>query len=379
MIYLDSNATSAPDPGLFSFLDKLFTSEFLGNPSSAHAYGKNTKKLIRETSRLIQDVLSFHNSMLIYTSGATESLNLLIASLSKHSHVITSSMEHSALLEPLKQANLNVTYLDPNPQYGVVTVDQVRAAITPQTTAILLGWVNSEIGTKIDIEAIAVEAKRHQLQLLIDATAIVGREPIKVPSGVTALVFSGHKFHALSGIGCLVLSEKEVKSGRLKVHPLLFGGGQQFGMRSGTEHICGIASLKYIFQKLQTEQEMIAQKIKELRDLFEQRIVALFPDVVIHYQSQQRVNNVSAIAFPPIEGELLQIALDLEGVTCGFGSACSSGATTAFKSLVCLGVNRDLAASTLRFSFSRLLSFNDIEQAIEIIKRVVNQARKNFY
>lgn len=372
MIYLDSNATTFPDVGLFSFLEDLFAKGHLGNPSSVHAYGRNTKQFIRDTSHLIQTFLSF-SGQVIYTSGATEGLNLIISSLPKSSHVITSSMEHSALLEPLKRAALNVSYLDPDPHYGVVTVEQIYSAITPQTTAILLGWVNSEIGTKINLQAIAELASSKQLQLIVDATAIIGREKVNIPTGVTSVVFSGHKFHALSGIGCLLHSSK------MKITPQIFGGGQQYGIRSGTENICGIASLQYVFHKLQKEQDEIAKKILQLRDFFEDRIEDMFPEAIIHYRNQPRVNNVSAIAFPPLEGEVLQIALDMQEVACSFGSACSSGATTAFRSLSSLGLNPELTASTLRFSFSHLLTLQDVKVALDKLDFVVKHLKEQLY
>lgn len=370
MIYLDNNATSFPEEKIFPFLEQLF-GEGLGNPSSVHRLGQRAKQLVNDTTQLICESLSFPGRVL-YTSGATEALNCIIANLPTHSHVITSSMEHAAILEPLKRAPLHVSYLDPDVHSGTVTVDQVEKALTPQTSAILLGWVNSEIGTRIDLEAIAHMACQHHVLLFVDATAIVGKEPIKVPTGVSGIVFSGHKFHALSGIGCLILAPK------ISIKPIIFGGGQQAGLRSGTENICGIASLNYMFQKFKNEQLDLSQKILSLRDRFESRISELLPDAIIHYRYQNRVNNISAIAFPPLEGEVLQIALDMEGVACGFGSACSSGATVAFKSLASLGVDPMIAAATLRFSFSYMLSETDVEQAVEILFRTITRFKEQF-
>lgn len=181
------------------------------------------------------------------------------------------------------------------------------------------------------------------------------------------LAFSGHKFHALSGVGVLLVSAG------VKLVPMVFGGGQQFGLRSGTENLWGIASLYYIFSILQKRQAEIACTLLGYRESFERTIKHRIPSAVIHCEQQPRIHNVSAIAFPPLEGEVLQIALDVEGVACGYGSACSSGATTAFKSLAAMGVDHALAASTLRFSFSYLLRAEDVEFAAEKVINVVTR------
>ena len=159
------------------------------------------------------------------------------------------------------------------------------------------------------------------------------------------LAFSGHKIHALSGIGVLLIAPQ------MKLSPMLLGGGQQGGSRSGTEHIHGIASLQYVFKKILADQLSISQTLRSYRDTFESRIREALPDSVVLCQEDSRVSNLSAIAFPGLEGEVLQIALDLEGVACGFGSACSSGTTSVFKSLTAMKVPREISLATLRFSF----------------------------
>ncbi|EPP35626.1 aminotransferase class-V family protein [Chlamydia ibidis] len=369
MIYLDNNAMAPLAPGLLEFLHQLFSDrQVFANPSSVHSPGKYSRQIIRETTELIQEVLGFSGQVL-YTSGATESLNLAITSLKPGSHVITSSMEHPAIIETLKHANLSVTYLDPEIGQCALTPKQIEDKITPQTSAIVLGWANSEIGAKTDITAIGEIACKHNLCFIVDATAIVGREKIVIPKSVTMTIFSGHKFHAMSGIGVLLITPKN------KITPMLWGGGQQNGLRSGTENLWGIASLLYVFNVLKEKQEEIAEKIASYRDHFEKSVKSQIPEVIIHCEDKVRVNNVSAIAFPPLEGEVMQIALDVAGVACGYGSACSSGATTAFKSLVAMQVEPNISLSTLRFSFSYLLTFDDINRAVDIIVRVSDQLK----
>ncbi|WP_100934856.1 cysteine desulfurase family protein [Candidatus Chlamydia corallus] len=369
MIYLDNNAMTPPEFGLLEFLQKTFViDQTYANPSSVHQLGKKSHQLVLEASEWIQKVLSFRGRVL-YTSGATESLNLAIASLPKGSHVITSASEHPAILEPLKHSLLSVSYLNPEEGRCVLTSEQIEMALTPRTSAIILGWVNSETGAKADIAAIAHFAQKRQLQFIVDATAIVGKERITLPPGVTMTAFSGHKFHALSGIGALLISPS------VKLNPQLWGGAQQGGLRAGTENLWGIASLLYVFKYLDLYQDRLSQEILTHRNTFEEGIKACIPNVHIHCASQPRVNNVSTIAFPPVEGEVLQIALDMEGVACGYGSACSSGATAPFKSLVSMGLSEELTLSTLRFSFSHVLLQKEIERAVGIVEKVVGRLR----
>lgn len=367
MIYLDNNASSCLAPGLLAYLQTLIDEEIFGNPSSVHSIGKRARGIVNATTALIREELSFQSGNVIYTSGATESLNLAIANLPKGCHVISSSMEHPAVVETLKHAPVSVSFLDPEPHQCAISLQQVKQAQKPDTRAIVLSWVNSEIGAKTDIFAIADFAKEQNLQFIVDATAIVGREKVVVPEGVTMLAFSGHKFHTLSGVGVLLVRPK------IRLMPLLFGGGQQAGVRSGTENFYGIASLFYVFSILKEQQAEIERKILHYRDLFEVLVKKAHPQIVIHCQQASRVNNVSAIAFPGLEGEVLQIALDMEGVACGYGSACSSGATTAFKSLTGMKVDPELSLGTLRFSFSHLLSQEDIESAADIVIRTVSR------
>ncbi|KDU80673.1 aminotransferase class-V family protein [Chlamydia muridarum] len=353
------------------YLHSLFIEEGgFGNPSSVHSFGKKTKQLIKETSSLIEKALGFARCRVIYTAGATESLNLAIQNIPPGSHVITSSMEHPAVIEPLKKAQLSVTYLDPIPGKCVVSLEQIKDAVQSDTSAIVLGWVNSEVGVRINLESIAAFAKERNLLLIVDATAIVGKEVIRVPEGVSMLAFSGHKFHALSGIGVLLTAPK------IKLSPIILGGGQQGGSRSGTEHIHGIASLHYILKKILAEQSIISQTMCSYRDLFESHLQEAFPECVVHCQKEPRVSNLSAIAFPGLEGEVMQIALDLEGVACGYGSACSSGATTVFKSLTAMKVPQELAMATLRFSFSYLLSEQEVLTAVQKVIHVVRHLQQ---
>lgn len=371
MIYLDSSATSIPDPELWDYFKALFSDDvWLANPSSVHAYGKKSKLLIRNTINLIQTYLST-SYQIIFTSCATEGIALLVNSLPDRSHVVTTSIEHPSIIENLKKSSLNVTYIDPNPQDCVVDIDNIISSVSSDTVAIILGWVNSETGIKADIDRLAQFTKSNNIALIIDATALIGKEQSEIPDGVTALVFSGHKIHTVSGIGVIALHKQ------FHIKPMFFGGGQQFELRPGTENIIGIASLHYIFAKLLDNQSFYTEYLLNLRNQFEKQLILALPDLMIHGSNLSRVSNISTIAFPSLEGEVLQIALDMAGVACSYGTACSSGATTAFKSLV--GIDPEIARATVRFSFSRFNSEDEIAKAVHIIKdTVVNMKRSLF-
>lgn len=373
MIYLDNNAWTFLDPKMLHFVQQNFSydSGYYGNPSAIYQLGQHSKGLFLLVADAICQYLNFPGEV-IFTAGATEGLNLCIENICSDAHVITSSLEHPAIIEPLKHSSLMVSYLDPRHGSCVVDVDQIASAYTTNTKAIVIGWANSETGACVDLEAIACFARTKQLLLIVDATGIVGKETVRVPDGVSAVVFSGHKIHAISGIGVVVYQ----KSWKLK--PRVLGGGQQRGIRSGTEHVMGVASLYYILQQLLQNQDAIACQMRELRDYFESQILRYYPEAIIHCYEQKRVSNTSTISFPPLEGEVLQAALDLEGVVCGYGSACSSGSTTAFKSLPTMGVPDEIAASTLRFSLSKFTTREEIDHALQVLLRLISDMRQEY-
>jgi cysteine desulfurase len=372
-LYLDNNATTALDPRVF----KAMLAEFSGppaNPSSVHYFGQQAKSLLNSARRSIASFFGSKPEELIFTSGGTESLNLLIRGLFGNrpkGHLITTSIEHLAVyrtIQSLENSGVAITYL-PVDLWGAPLFEELEKAILPNTNAIILSAANSETGVKLDIEKFAEIAERHEIPLIIDAVALIGKEPLSIPPGVSAIAFSGHKFHAPKGIGGVIARSS------LKLTPLLTGGGQEFQRRAGTENLAGILGLAEAFQILREKQREITQHMRNLRDHLEITLMRELPEITVN-GSGPRVANTSNLAFRGIDGESLLIHLDLAGVAASHGSACSSGSLEPSRVLLQMGVDRSVARSSLRFSVSRMNSREEIDSCIERLIEVVRKMRK---
>lgn len=368
MIYLDNNATTFLDPCVLEEL-QLFLKRPLGNPSSIHFHGQKARGLLASLLHETAQFFGCKANEVIFTSGATEALNMAIKSAPHKSHIITSSLEHSAVLEPLKQTGCLITSLDPLPGLGAIEASQVEAALRSDTSMIVLMAANNETGIKTDIEAIAKIAQAHNLLFVVDGVALLGKEPISWPSGVSSLCFSGHKIHAPQGIGLAILKKSP------KWRPLLTGGPQQYGMRGGTENLFGIVGMTKALTLLKNC-EVQASKMAALRSLLEEGIVQNLSDILIHGKNANRVSNVSNMAFLGVDAETLLMKLDLEKVCVSHGSACSSGALEPSRVLLNMGVPQKVARASIRFSLSRFTTQEEILRTIEIVTDTVNTLRK---
>ncbi len=368
-IYLDNNATTALDPRVF----KAMLQDFSGppaNPSSVHWFGQKARAQLNLARKSVANYFQAKPEEMIFTSGGTESLNILLRSLPLKKHVISTSIEHSAVYETLQMLvaqGLNVTYLSPGP-LGAPTREQIEEAIRPDTCAMIFSSSNSETGVKIDLEAVASLAKLKQIPLWIDAVATIGKERFPLFEGITAVALSGHKFHAPKGIGALYLRQDQ------KITPLLTGGGQENKRRAGTENLAGILGLAEGLQILQESQEQITQRIKGLRDHLELELLRSLPDVLINGEGP-RISNTSNLAFLGVDGETLLMQLDLAGIALSHGSACSSGALEPSRVLTNMGLDRKRARSSLRFSLSRLTTKEEIDICIEKTVHIIKHLR----
>lgn len=366
MIYLDNNATTPLDPQVFLAIEP-FLKECYGNPSSIHQFGQRAKGVLAVASQNLGRILGFHPDELIYTSGATESLNLIVNSLPRGAHVITSSLEHAAVMEPLKCADLSVSYLDPLPGEGSLSPHQVKGEIRSDTRALILSAVNNETGVVTDLSAFAALASEMGVPLIVDGVSGLSHHLFPLPRGISAICFSGHKIHAPLGVGLLALRKG------VRFNPRTLGGGQQRGMRAGTENLPGIVGLAKAFELLSRYGNEYETHMRALHHLFETRLKAHLPDCVIHGESLHRTCHTSNIAFPGLSGETLVMALDLEGVACSHGAACSTGSLEPSRVLLNMGIPLDLARSSVRFSLSRFTTREDIHHSIDIISKVVSQ------
>ena len=240
-IYLDNNATTPLAQESLEALIKEHT-EPVGNPSSIHCFGQAAKKRLEDYRDIIASYLAVPSDQIIFTSGGTESMNLLTHGMLENklnTHVITSDVEHSCIykdLTMLQKRGTHVSFLQAG-LHGSIQPDQIKKAILPSTRMIILSAVNSETGVKTDIDAIAQIAKKNDIAFIVDAVALLGKETFSIPRGVSAMGFSGHKLHAPKGIGCVFVRPE------LDLYPFITGGNQEFNRRSGTQNLSGIAAM----------------------------------------------------------------------------------------------------------------------------------------
>lgn len=383
-IYLDNNATTALDPAvLSSMLEEIEGGPY--NSSSLHSWGRQARQLLIEAKDRIASHFSTSSfpvtsNQILFTSGGTESLNALVYWLTQSGgHIISSSIEHAALYEPLglyaarskgPGGESNVTFLDPSLE-GRVELKQIEKAIRPNTKALFFSVVNSETGVQLEWETIASFAEKRGLLFIVDGVALLGKELFFIPKGVSAVAFSSHKLHGPKGVGCIVFSQDVL--GKHPWTPLIQGGAQESQRRAGTENLTGIIGFAKAVELL--EKEKLASwslRIRNLRDQFELRLQREIPGLKIN-GSHPRVCNTSNLYFPEIDGETLLLALDQAGIAASLGSACSSGARQPSRVLLKMGLSWKEARSCLRFSLARTTTEAEMERAVAIICRTVHQ------
>jgi len=372
-IYLDSNASAPIDPRVLHVVCDILKNH-PGNPSSMHSFGRSLERKITAARDLIAKYLNVRSKEIIFTSGASEGMNMLLKGFFENGyrgHVITSDLEHPCVYNTIKyleKKGVEVTYLSPG-KFGSPRPDDVRAAIRPDTVLITLMAANNETGVKTDISTIASIALESSIPFFVDAVAIFGKEKISIPSGVSAMCFSGHKIHAPKGVGFVFLKKT------MKLSPLLIGGGHEYGQRAGTENVSGIVGIAKAVELLISELPDSTGYVEELRDRFEREIIEQLGDVSVNGEGS-RVCNTSNLSFPGVEGETLLANLDMQGVAVSHGSACASGALEPSRVILNMGATREEARTSIRFSLSRMTTSDEIDRALAIIVAIVSRLRK---
>jgi cysteine desulfurase len=368
--YLDSNATTMVDPLVATAMIEDLTS-FPANPSSQHALGKKAKQVLSQARETISSYLQVKPSEILFTSGGTESMNLLIRGIATPGcHIITSNIEHSCVqktLQDMEKLGYSVSYL-PAGLDGSCAISLVKEAITPATKLLVFSAVNSETGVKQDISLLANLALQCNIPLVIDAVALLGKEIFTIPNGVTAMGFSAHKFHGPKGVGFIFLRSKT------KITPLLTGGGQEYGLRSGTENLTGIVGCAKAVELLNVKLPSATKHMEALRDHFESALLKAFPFLQVNGKSA-RICNVSNIAFAGIDAETLLIHLDRLGIYASQGSACASGALEPSRILLQMGLSSSLVKSSVRFSLNRNTTLEEISYTLSVLLELIPKLR----
>jgi cysteine desulfurase len=378
-IYLDHNATTAVDPAVLDAMLPFFSSDF-GNASSIHTFGQRARAAVETAREQVAALLNARPQEIVFTSGGTESDNHAIFGVALPSltsltspHVITTTVEHEAVLnacQALEKQNVAVSFL-PVDRDGLVKLDDLRRAIRPETVLISVMHANNELGAIQPLAEIGCIAAEADVYFHADAVQSVGKIPLDVKAlQLDLLSLSGHKFYAPKGIGALF-----IKSGT-RLRQLLYGGHHQRGFRPGTENVAGIVGLGKAAELARVSLEKDAARMSRLRDTLEQGILARVPDCRVNSANAPRTPNTSNLLFPGLEGEALVIALDLKGLACSTGAACSSGAVEPSHVLTAIGLSASDARATVRFSLGRHTSESEINAALELIPAAVSHLRK---
>jgi len=373
-VYLDNNATTPVLPEVLEAMRPYFTERF-GNASSIHHHGQETRAAIENARESVAQLLGCSASEIIFTSGGTEGDNLAIAGLvAPGDHVITSSIEHHAVLHAckhLEESGCEITVL---PVDGRCLIDpaDVRRALRPNTKLISVMMANNETGVLQPVEEIGRIAAEAGICFHTDAVQAAGKVPIDVNKiGCEALTISGHKIHAPQGTGALYL-----KKGT-KLRPLFYGGRHERSHRAGTENVPGIVGLGKAAQiAIAAFAREDDTKMAAMRDRLQHEILKVIDEAGVNGEGTARVPNTSNIHFDHIEGESLVIALDLKGLAVSTGAACSSGAIEPSHVLVAMGLRPDQARASIRFSLGKQTTEEDIDFALSLVPETVARLRE---
>lgn len=373
-VYLDNNASTPVLPEVFEAMRPYYLERF-GNASSIHHYGQHGRAAVERARNAVAALLNARPAEIVFTSGGTEADNLGIFGLVRAGdHVITSSIEHSAVMNTckrLEQMGIDVTYLPVNGR-GEIDADDVCRAIRPNTRLITIMMANNETGVLQPVEEIGRIALEADVFFHTDAVQAAGKVPVDVQKiRCDALSISGHKIHGPQGTGALF-----VKKGTL-VQPLLYGGNHERQRRAGTENLPGIVGLgKAAEISRQWLTNGGAEEMSAMRDRLESSILESVDGTGVNGQGAPRVPNTTSIYFDHVEGEALVIALDLKGLAVSSGAACSSGAIEPSHVLLAMGLSQQRARGSLRLSLGKQNTKEEVDLAIKVIPETVARLRE---
>jgi cysteine desulfurase len=375
-IYLDYNATTPVDRAVLEAMLPYFAENF-GNASSIHSSGQRGRSAVDAARDSVAALIGAKAAEVVFTSGGTEADNLalfgsVMASNQSRKHVITTAIEHHAVLnaaQALEKQGIDVTYVSVGSD-GVVDPQDIRRELRPETTLISVMHANNELGTIQPIEEIGRIAAEADVYFHCDAVQSAGKMPLDVNRlGVDLLSVSAHKIYGPKGVGALY-----VRTGT-PLAPQSHGGHHERDLRPGTENVPGIAGFGKAAELAKMNCEMDAARVAVLRDRLEEMLTGSLGSVHVNGDRARRVANTTNLAFAGAGGEALVIALDLQGISCSTGAACSSGAVEPSHVLLAIGLSADEARSSLRFSLGRATTSDEVDRAIAIIPPTVERLR----
>lgn len=377
--YFDNSATTRCYPEVAEIVVKTMTEDF-GNPSAMHLKGVEAEKYVREAAQTLAKILKVNEKEIIFTSGGTESNNLALfggADANKRSgnHIITTSVEHAAVGQPaerLEQMGYEVTIV-PVDHRGVVQLEALEKALRPDTILVSTMYVNNEVGAVMPVEEIAklVHEKSPKALYHVDAIQAFGKYRIyPKKAGIDMLSVSSHKIHGPKGVGFLYINEKA------RIQPQILGGGQQAGMRSGTDNVPGIAGLGVAAKMVYTDFDNKIEHMYQLKERLAEGFLKL-PDVRLNgMEIREGAPQILSASFLGVRSEVLLHTLEEKGIYVSAGSACSSHKRKAAGTLSAMGMEAAQRESTLRFSFSEENTFEEVDYALEVIGQVLSMLRR---
>ncbi len=374
-IYLDNSASTPLAPEVISAIhEALKTSP--GNASSVHQFGKRAKTIINKGKQNIAHLLGVDPKEIVFTSGGTESMNMLIfgsayALLEQHAQIsiIYSPLDHPSTLQPLQVlANKHQVHLValPTSKQGAPTPDELAKALqeTKGPSLVVLSAVNSETGCMIDLEGVAKLALHHNTPLIIDGVALLGKVPFTIPEGVSAMGFSAHKIHGPTGIGFVYKKRSH------SCHPFIVGGAQMGNLRAGSENLIGIAGLSAAIELLDGQGSAISQKLINNTLFFKNALKKHHIDFEENGEAS-KAPGILNLYFPTMDAETLLIYLDQQGIAISAGTACSSGALEPSLALKSMNYNRMRVIHSVRFSFSRFTTHEELAQTASTLAKAL--------
>ena len=374
--YLDNAATTPTDPRVLQAMLPCFT-EVYGNPSSLHAFGQTAKHLVEEARKTVASFIEASPEEIIFTSGGTEGNNTVVEGIAharreKGNHVITSKIEHHSILEPchfLEKEGFEVTLIPVN-EYGLVDPDDVRKAITEKTILISIMHANNEIGTIQPLTEISKIARENGIYFHTDAVQTFGHFPISVNElQIDLLSASAHKLYGPKGIGILY-----VRKGT-RIEPILRGGDQEKRRRASTHNVPGIVGLGKAVELAKEEVVNEIEKLTVLRNMLIDGILTKIEHSRLNGHPSQRLPNNVNISFSYVDGESMLLKLDMEGIACSTGSACTSSTLEPSHVLSAIGLPLELAHGSLRFSLGRQTTEDNIRYVLEVLPGIISKLR----
>jgi cysteine desulfurase len=376
MIYFDNNATTSVDPSVLTEM-LPFLKEQYGNPSSAYSFGKRVARAVERAREQVAALLGCEPSEILFTSCGTESDNSALQSAllidQDRKHIVTSKVEHSAIIkhaETLARRGYEVTWLDVDAN-GLIDLSQLEDSIRPDTAIVSLMWANNETGVLFPIEEAAEICRKHQTIFHTDAVQAVGKIPVNLATvPIQFLSLSGHKLHAPKGVGALYVNR------RARFFPFLVGGGQEDQRRGGTENTASIVALGKAAEMAAWFIQEEDRFVRELRDTFEREMLRRIPGATVNGHLERRLPNTTNLSIEGIDSEAMLMILDQQGVCCSAGSACTTGSLEPSHVLRAMGLSNEQARASLRFSFGRLNTIQEVNSALEILARAVKKLRE---